>query len=339
MVATACAAPVDEALRIALSGVKSSASPPLLESAAPSPANAQMRRVRSNPLPRAWLAASVSLALAACSEATAPPAAAALPATTADLVTTRTREGGIEDASPPAGLDGGAVRAFLVAQYGDLAQLAGDWPGVPHGERLGVAAASREVCAREAVGTTDAPAELVAVCGVPDDAGHAISALVDFFLLRQNGDLLDSVARAHMDTFGSNGDVVDVTVRRFGPGLHGFIVEDGFTGQGITITSSSIVLPRDGGFHEAATLRSSLDNAGAMESCAMRGDCPPDGAYDLRFDFDIDARDTTATAWPLRVRERGEACGQRVDRTHLVPFDVAAGVWTVPAELQRTSCD
>lgn len=319
--------------------VKWMAPAPLLESAAFSPANAPMRPVRSDPPSRAWLAAGLALALAACSDAPAPPVATALPAATVAAVATRTQDPIDGARSSPMGLDGGAVRAFLVLQYGELAQLVGDWPGAPHGDGLGTIAATREVCAREAVGTTDAPAELVAVCGVPSDAGHATGALIDFYLLRKDGDGVEAAARAHMDSFGSNGDVIDVAVRRFGPRLHGFVVEDGFTGQGLTIISSSIVLPRDDSFRQAAMLRSSLDNVAAMDGCAIREDCSPDAAYDLRFEFDIDARDATATAWPLRVRERGEACGRRVDRTSLVPFDASSGMWAVPAELQREGCD
>jgi len=289
-------------------------------------------------LSRSALSACLLLALGACGEAPAPPAAATMPASTPEAITTRT---GTPDgsAAPVTGLDGGAVRTFLVSQYGELAQLSGDWPGTPVADGLGRDAASREVCAREAIGTPDAGAELVAVCGVPDDAGHATTARIDFFLLRDGADAVTAAARAHMDGFGSTGDVADVAVRRFGPRLYGFVVEDGFTGQGITIGNSSLVLPDGDGFKIAATLRSSLDNLGAMAGCAERDDCGQDAAYDLSFELGIDDRDASAAAWPLRVHEQGEACGRRVERTHQVPFDVASGTWTVPASLQREGCD
>lgn len=292
-------------------------------------------------LSRAALPACLLLALGACGETPAPPATAAMPASTPEAIATRTDATPLEDAAAPVtGLDGGAVRTFLVTEYGELAQLQGDWPGVPVAKGLGTDAASREVCARGAIGTPEAPAELVAVCGVPDDAGHVTSALTDFFLLREDGDAVVAVARTHMDTFGSSGDVAEISVRRFGPRLHGFVVEDGFTGQGITIGSTSLVLPHDDGFKVAATLRSSLDNLGAMAGCAERDDCTPDTAFDLSFELAVDDRDATAAAWPLRVRERGEACGRRIDRTHQVPFDASAGTWTVPARLQREEgCD
>jgi hypothetical protein len=290
-------------------------------------------------LSRAALPACLLLALGACGQTPAPPAAAAMPASTPEAIATRTRETPRDDALPVTGLDGGAVRSFLVSQYGDLAQLSGDWPGTPVAEELGNDAASREVCAREAIGAPDAPAELVAVCGVPDDAGHATTARIDLFLLRTDAETVSADARAHMEGFGSTGDVAGVDVRRFGPRLYGFVVEDGFTGQGITIGNSSLVLPDGNGFKVAATLRSSLDNLGAMAGCAERDDCAPDAAYDLSFELDIDDRDATAAVWPLRVREQGEACGRRVERTHQVPFDVASGTWTVPASLQREGCD
>lgn len=288
---------------------------------------------------RALLPACLLLALCACGETPAPPAAAALPASTPDAATMRAVEMPGDVASPVTGLDGGGVRTFLVTQYGELAQLSGDWPGTPVAEDLGTDAASREVCAREAMGTPDMPAELVAVCGVPDDAGHATTARIDLFLLQADGDTVTAAARAHMDGFGSTGDVAGVDVRRFGPRLYGFVVEDGYTAQGITIGNTSLVLPEGDGFKVAASLRSSLDNLGAMAGCAERDDCAPDTAYDLTFDLAIDDRNADAVAWPLRVREAGEACGRRVERTHMVPFDAARATWTVPDALQRDGCD
>jgi|GEM_PF-189542 len=292
-------------------------------------------------LSRAALSACLLPGLVACGDAPGPPPAAAVPASMPEAIATRTDDAAHAAASPATGLDGGAVRMFLVDQYGELAQLAGDWPGAPVTGGLGTVAASREVCARAAIGTPDAPAELVAVCGVPDGAGHVTSALTDFFLLRHDDTgAVSAAARQHMDRFGSSGDVGDVSVRRFGPRLHGFVVEDGFTGQGITIGNTSLVLPDGDGFRVAASLRSSLDNLGAMAGCAERDDCTPDAAFDLSFELAVDDRDATAAAWPLRVRERGEACGRRVDRMHQVPFDVSAGTWTVPARLQREEgCD
>ncbi len=286
---------------------------------------------------RAALPFGLLFALAACSETPAPPAAAALPSTVPDALTTTADRP--RDPAPPAGLDGGAVRAFLVEQYGDLAQLQGDWPGTPLAADLGRDAAVREVCARAAIGSADAPAELVAVCGVPDLAGHATTARIDVFLLRPRGAAVTAAARQHLDGFGSTGDIVEIAVRRFGPRLYGLLIEDGFTGQGVTIGTTSVVLPDGDGFTVAATLRSSLDNLGAMAGCAERDDCAPDAALDLTFDLAIDDRDAAAAAWPLRVREHGEACGRRVDRTVEVPFDAASGTWTVPASLQRDGCD
>lgn len=295
----------------------------------------------SSPKPvRCLLVAALSCVLAACGETPAPPAAAAMPASTPEVLATRDALPARDAAQTPVGLDGGAVRDYLVSQYGELAQLQGDWPGTPVAEGLGNTPASREICAREAIGSADAPAELVAVCGVPDGAGHVTTALTDFFQLRLVDGAVVADARQHMDSFGSIGDVADVEVRRFGPRLYGFVVEDGFTGQGITVGNASIVLPDAGAFHQAGSLRTSLDNLGAMEGCAERDDCAPDAGYDLAFELTVDMRDATAAVWPLRVHERGEACGRRVDRSHAVPFDGAAGAWRVPPALQRDSgCD
>ncbi|MEN5116662.1 hypothetical protein ABE488_04915 [Luteimonas sp. TWI662] len=290
----------------------------------------------------AWPSVLAALALSACGQAQ-PPAAAALPATTAEAVATpapRTANADDTAVEPgaPVGLPGGCVRDYLVTQYGDLAQLVGTWPGLPLADELGDDAATREVCARAAIGTHDAPAEFVAVCGVPDDAGHATTARIDLFALRADGARAVADARAHLVDFGSTGDVADVDVRRLGPHLHGFVIEDGFTAQGLTIGNTSLVLPDGDSFTVAASLRSSLDNLGAMAGCAERDDCPPDTGYDLTFELDVDARDAGVVAWPLRVREYGEACGRRIDRTYTVPFDAATNAWRVPPVLQRDGC-
>ncbi|MCD9029347.1 hypothetical protein LDO26_14190 [Luteimonas sp. BDR2-5] len=252
---------------------------------------------------------------------------------------------------PPAavGLPGGAVREFLVAHYGELAQLSGDWPGTPvAGSGLGDAAASREVCTRAPVGSEDAPAELLAVCGVPDGAGHATAAITDFFLLRAAGDGADgngaagrgviAKARAHQQTFGSLGAVSGIEVRRLGARRHGFLVESGFTGQGITIGTYSLVVPRGDGFHEAAWLRSSIDNAGMLADCPGADDCDGDATFDVAYDLAIDDSRPDADAYALLVREHGDLCGRRVDTVHRLAFDAATGTWAVPAALQREGC-
>lgn len=282
---------------------------------------------------RGWpVVLATTLALTACGQAQ-PPAAAALPATTAEAVATPAREPTAvddmaADQDEPVGLPGGWVRDYLVTQYGELAQLVGTWPGHPVAAGLGEDAAEREVCARAAIGTADTPAELVAVCGVPDGAGHVTGALVDLFLLEADDGRAVAAARQHLTDYGSSGDVADVRVQRFGAALYGVMIEDGFTGQGITVGARSLLLPHAGGFREAATVRSSLEHVQA-----------PDDALDLAFDLTVDDRDRKAPAWPLVVREHGEACGRYVDREYRLAFDPATGTWPVPAALQRDSCD
>ncbi|UNK41984.1 hypothetical protein MNO14_13650 [Luteimonas sp. S4-F44] len=275
---------------------------------------------------------AAALSLSACGQAQ-PPAAAALPTTTVEAVTTPTREPTsaddmAADQDEPAGLPGGWVRDYFVTQYGELAQLIGTWPGAPIAPGLGADPAEREVCARAAVGSADAPAELVAVCGIPDGAGHVTSALVDLFLLEAGDGLAVAAARQHLTDYGSSGDVADVRVQRFGAALYGVVIEDGFTGQGITVGARSLLLPHAGGFREAATVRSSLEH-----------DQAPEDALDLAFDLTVDDRDRQAPAWPLVVREHGQACGRHVDREYRLAFDPATGTWPIPAALQRDRCD
>ncbi|WP_101925270.1 MULTISPECIES: hypothetical protein [Luteimonas] len=298
------------------------------------------------PLTAPWAALCASLLLAACAETPADPAGAALPSATAASADTAVRAAPTADAAgiapdaAPVGLPGDAVRDFLVARYGALAQLAGDWPGTPLTDAgLGDAAALRDVCVRAPVGEADAPAELVVVCGLPDGAGHVTPAITDFFLLRRDGDTIAAAAESHQQTFGSFGDLADIAVHRVGAKRYGVVIESGFTGQGITLGTRDIVLPRDGGFAAAASLRSTLDNAGWMSACLDAGTCAAEDAFDLQFDLDLDDSRSAAEVYPLLVRERGTACGRRIDATYRLAFDAATGAWPVPAALQRDGCD
>ena len=291
--------------------------------------------------PRA-LGIAAALLLAACNAPADPPAAAA-PGDTA-TASAPPRDDSGEGASPSTatdavGLPGGAVRELLVARYGELAQLQGDWPGMPvAGSGLGDAAASRSVCAREAIGSVAAPAELLAVCGVPDDAGHATPSITDFFLLRQRGDAVEVAAFAHRQDFGSLGDITDIAVRRLGAARHGFVIDSGFTGQGITVGTRDIVLADGHGFHDAASLRSAIDNAVATGDCAAGGDCDQ-AVFDVSYALAVDDSQPDADAYPLLVHAQGRLCGRPIDERHRLPFNAASGRWQVPAALLREGCD
>ena len=283
------------------------------------------------------LALSLLPLIAACQPADAPQGTAA-PSASPDTAPAPADNAAFPTDVSPAG---DAVTTFLNSIYGPRAKVAGEWTGVPadasfhakEGEASD-GAVTRRVCEQETTEYNGQPAVLLAVCGIPKDFGHPTPGITDFFLLQ--GQPLASVAKAHLQQFGSMGSVGEIDSERFGANLPGFIVEGGFTGQGHTEVKQTLLLPKDGGFHEAASFLSALHDNVLREGC--KGDsaiCPPGKAYDIEFDLDIDDGNKSATAYPLTVHEEGKACGKSVDTRHTLTLDSATLKYNVPAALRR----
>lgn len=245
----------------------------------------------------------------------------------------------VTDASPIAET---AVTQFLQGVYGPNAALSGRWSGEPLDATLKPSApqagGEREVCARKAVTVAGQPTVLLAVCGAPDSPGHVSAANTDFFLLRSENGKLVATAQKHFESFGSIGAVSSVEVERFGADLYGFIVEGGFSNQGYNAGARNIVLPHNATFVDAGWLRSEMDNDLAMENCRERGDCGPNAAYNIGFDLHIDDSTPHAAAYPLRIKETGQACGKPAQADYTLTLDMRTMRYDIPKALQRDDC-
>lgn len=288
-----------------------------------------------------WRLAPALLLLAACqpsaSSADADPASS--PAALAVPPGPSKREGA-------SAMDDG-LAGFLTYVYGPAARLQGEWNTVPIDvtvrARAGETAngtVTRRICERKDATLSGERTVLLAVCGTPQQAGHATPGFTDLYVLQQQDGAWVARARRHFEQFGSMGSSGEVDGERLGAALAGFIVESGFTGQGHTVVNRTVLLPRDGGFHEAATFLAGMDDDVLREGCD--GDaaaCPPGQAYDIDFVLDIDDSDPAASAYPLRVHEAGNACGRPVDARHVLTLDAATLTYAVPPALKReTAC-
>jgi FtsP/CotA-like multicopper oxidase with cupredoxin domain len=277
--------------------------------------------------------------LAACQPANPPADAAA--ASAAQAAPADAPANAAAPAEPAAQGDG--LAAFLTYVYGPAARLQGEWTTVPVDvtvrARAGETAngtVTRRVCERDDTTLGGEPTVLLAVCGTPKDMGHATPGFTDLYVLQQQDGAWVARARRHFEEFGSMGSVGEVEGERLGAALAGFIVESGTTGQGHTVARHTVLLPKDGGFHEAATFLAGMDDDALREGCGTDGaPCPPGQAYDLEFALDIDDANPAAEAYPLTVHEQGEACGARVDVRHTLTLDAATQTYRVPDALRR----
>jgi hypothetical protein len=280
------------------------------------------------------LAFALSSALVACQPATAP---------AADAATTAAPAAALAQTPAAAPAEGDALARYLQSIYGDDARADGEWTGIPtdatwrmQSGETAPGTVTRRVCEREDMTLAGGRVLLVAVCGTPREYGHATQGLTDLFVLQQQAGNWTARARGHFEQFGSMGSSGEVEAERLGADLAGFVVESGFTGQGQTIAHHTVLLPRDGRFHEAATFLARMDDDVLREGCdAAAGTCPPGQAYDLDFDLDIDDGNPAAAAYPLVVEEAGNACGRPIDARHVLPLDPATLTYRVPAALTR----
>lgn len=282
-----------------------------------------------------FIAAACALALAACQRNPPAPQADAASAETATVAAPP-----LIDAPMPAG---DRLQAFLASVYGDDARVDGEWTGVPRDAALQLTSGERDpgtvtrrVCEREDLTLAGKPTVLLAVCGTPKDIGHTSPGSTDLFVLQDEAGAWVTRATGHFEKFGSMGTTGEVEGERLGAELAGFIVEGGMTGQGHTVSNRTILLPRDGRFHEAAAFLAGMDDDVLREGCnAGAGECPPGEAYDLDLELDIDDANAAAAAYPLRVHEAGNACGRTVDVRHVLTLDPKTLTYAVPASLQR----
>lgn len=246
-----------------------------------------------------------------------------------------TSPGAAAVASAPARnqIDAEALTAFLQATYGADASLTQSWWTADHAARM-------QVCAHESMAIDARPHALLAVCGQLQDFGHVSSGPNHFYLLAAGPAGPELVAQSRDLAFGGMGGSGTARVLRLGRDLYGFEVLSGFTGQGYTTGTRTLLLPRGDTFTEAASMRSSLDNTLRMKGCLEQARCQANEAFDIELALRVDDTDPTAAAFPLQVSESGEACGTPATASYRLVLDAASLSYAVPAALQReTGCN
>ncbi len=258
----------------------------------------------------------------------------------ADAVPT-TAPATMADRPPPHSTRSRSTRldGFVRARYGNAAGLAHGW----HGEVDGQAVDSA-VCAEQPVVIGAQVQQLLAVCHSLSDAGDGTPGMIDFVVLRDDGDAYAVVAEDSGENFGSSGRPGRVDILRLGSDFYGFAVTSAWIGQGLLLESQDLVVPGPKGLVKAAWLRRHIDNHGALACDDADGaaehdqdDCRAQG-FDVDFVLTVDASDAQARSWPLTIRERGTACGAPVAATHVLRFDVRSWTYPIPDTLQREGC-
>ncbi|MDL5367579.1 hypothetical protein QSH18_18365 [Xanthomonas sp. NCPPB 2654] len=272
----------------------------------------------------------LALGMAACKPTAAPapaaapaaPAATAAPAQAAHVPRTE------------------RLQAFLQTRYGKQARLSESWSGQADSQ-----AVQSEVCAEQPVVVGSQVQQLLAVCHRLDDGGHANPGLIDFLILRDDGQGLAVVAEKLADGFGSDGDPGAVDILRLGSDFYGFVVYSSWIGQGLVLESQDLVLPGPKGLVNAGSVRQHIDNQGALD-CSDEGRDPQQTAaqcqaelFDVDFKLAVDDSDPAARVWPVTIEETGMSCGKKLGTTQVFAFDATRWAYPFPDSMQREACE
>lgn len=206
------------------------------------------------------------------------------------------------------------LEAFVRMRYGDKASLSADWAGEADGFK-----ANSQVCAEQPVVVGEQVQQLLAVCHSLSDGGHGNPGLVDFFVLRGEGDGFKVVAEKLSDTFGSDGQPGSVDILRLGSDFYGFIVHSFWMGQGLLLESQDLVVPGPKGLANAGSLR-------AISTTAAPSAAKTPRASRTRPRRNAAPKPSTSTSpWTWTAATSGRAPG-RCRSTNTAP--IAALRWT-----------
>lgn len=194
------------------------------------------------------------------------------------------------------------------------------------------------VCAHHVARHRTALRRLIAICTIVDGGGHPEPGLVDVYLLDETASATHIVAETKGLAFGTFGIPGEVQVVRLGNRIHGLRVDWRDAGMGHALRYQSIVLPRGRSFVVAMTSLAShrFDGSGHCRVDDSAG-CEQ-ARIDMRFDARIDDSVPSRSHYPIRILEHGLDCGRRIDRRHLLRFDVRTGIYPADASLEREEC-
>ena len=230
------------------------------------------------------------------------------------------------------------IAEFLKQRYGAQAHPQAHWQTTPTTPD-GTITLDHRVCARAPAPKMAPTAHLLAVCTKNDFAGHVESGRIDFHLISVTTTGVATIAELRDQAFGAFGDPGRVQVVRLGHRLYGFHVETRDAGSGHAFKYRHLLMPRDGSFSIAMTsLMSHLFDGSGRCSMSDAETCREGASIDLASRMRIDTDRNDDAHYPLIVDEYGVACGRRVYRRHVLPFDPKTGVYPVPEALLRDTC-
>lgn len=295
------------------------------------------------------LAAGLPVLVAGCGD-NAPIADAGKPRRTLDSSVR------VEQAVYVSGTPEQRLLGFLHARYGDNATLDGTWKDRWQDTEVDAERpVTRSVCARDTLDTDGQRQTLLAVCQTLDVAASVEPGRIDLYVLRlgsdeagaAQGSLFDQLMANHpplqviaqrlQDQYGREGVPGTVEIEALGPQRHAFRIHHPWQRRGTILLSRTYIAVHSSRLREVALLHEHIDNRAAQDCTDASRFCD-DTAFDIDFSITVGHADAVDGYWPLNVRARGQDCAGPAQEYHVVPFDPATRAYTVPEELQRTSC-
>jgi hypothetical protein len=157
------------------------------------------------------------------------------------------------------------------------------------------------ICAEREVDVHGEKHLMLAVCGDrPEMDSHGTPGNVDLYVLKGDRRKFTIAAQAIGIESGAYGQTGTLGVIKLGAAFHGFTVTEGWSGQGITLETTRIFVPRNATLNEALTIRTSLDNAGT-------GACDDDKTqcYSLQRELSVDQAIPEQSVYRIIVRQSG----------------------------------
>jgi hypothetical protein len=185
------------------------------------------------------------------------------------------------------------------------------------------------VCAEREVDVRGQKHLLLAVCGDTTEMdSHAAGGIVDMYVLKGDRSAFTPVAQKRGIESGGFGHAGSVAVMKLGPAFFGFAVSDGWTGQGYTLETVSLYVPKGDTLTEALAIRTGTDNGGTAECSADRGKC---NRVERKLTADVSA--AGETVYPITVVQSGAYDGVNMDGTFKLTFNKKRWAYVAPKKL------
>lgn len=155
-------------------------------------------------------------------------------------------------------------------------------------------------------------------------SAHVDSASLGLLVFRVEGDTLKLVAKNDLNTpVGSFGNVPgeeSFALREIGPnGTYGWVIQDGWMGQGHVITYSNIFAPVGDTVVSIGSIPSHYDNSGNCEGGKVMGSETPCTDYSGELIFD--SADTSGRFFPVILKVTGTREGTTLNQAATTKFD------------------